>query len=74
MTMVGRDVPRAKTDSVQLAVRIPEGWLARLDALVPWIARPGVATTRTDSIRAALARGLDALEAERAAESKKSKK
>jgi hypothetical protein len=71
MTMVVRAVPRAKSDSVQLAVRIPEPWLTRLDALVPWIARPGVATTRTDAIRAALARGLDALEAERVAETKR---
>jgi hypothetical protein len=56
-------VPRAKTDSFQLAVRIPRAWLGRLDALVEKIAQPGVATTRTDAIRAALAAGLDALEA-----------
>ena len=55
-------VPRAKTDTLQLAVRIPREWLARLDALVPKIAQAGVQTTRTDAIRAALAKGLDALE------------
>ena len=58
-----RDVPRPKTDTLQLAVRIPRAWLSRLDALVPKIAQPGVQTTRTDAIRAALARGLYALEA-----------
>jgi hypothetical protein len=69
MTMVAtKDVPRPKSDSVQLAVRIPAPWLERLDALIPWLAQPGVATTRTDAIRAALAVGLDALEAKRASE------
>jgi hypothetical protein len=63
MTMVATEtVPRAKTDTLQLAVRIPREWLARLDALVPKIAQAGVQTTRTDAIRAALAKGLDALE------------
>jgi hypothetical protein len=55
-------MPRPKTDTLQLAVRIPRAWLARLDALIPKIAQAGVQTTRTDAIRAALARGLDALE------------
>ena len=66
MTMVdsNRPVPRAKTDTLQLAVRIPRPWLARLDALTPKLAQAGVQTTRTDAIRAALAKGLDALEAQ----------
>jgi hypothetical protein len=59
-----RDVPRPKTDTLQLAVRIPRAWLARLDALIPRIAQAGVQTTRTDAIRAALAKVLDALEAQ----------
>jgi hypothetical protein len=63
MTMVAmRSLPRPKTDTLQLAVRIPRAWLERLDALVPKIAQAGVQTTRTDAIRAALAKGLDALE------------
>lgn len=63
MTMVAmRSVPRPKTDTLQLAVRIPRAWLGRLDALIPKIAQAGVQTTRTDAIRAALAKGLDALE------------
>jgi hypothetical protein len=65
MTMVAtRDVPRPKTDTLQLAVRIPRAWLGRLDALIPKIAQTGVQTTRTDAIRAALAKGIDALEAQ----------
>ena len=75
MTMVAiKDVPRPKSDSVQLAVRIPTPWLERLDALLPWLAQPGVATTRTDAIRAALAAGLDALEARRAADKPRGRK
>jgi hypothetical protein len=75
MTVVARDVPRQKNENTtQLAVRLPEAWLARLDSLIPWLAKPGVATTRTDAIRAALARGLDALEAERQGETKARKR
>ena len=61
--MVSRpDVARQKSDSLQLAVRLPMAWVPRLDALIPRLARPGVATTRTDAIRACIAAGLDALE------------
>jgi hypothetical protein len=64
-----RDVPRSKSENtVQLVVRVPEAWLDRLDALLPWLAQPGVATTRTDAVRASIAKGLDALEAKRASE------
>jgi hypothetical protein len=50
------------SSNVQLAVRIPRGWLGRLDALIPKIAPEGVQTTRTDAIRVALAKGLESLE------------
>jgi hypothetical protein len=70
MVEIAGHVPRPKTDTLQLAVRIPKAWLARLDALVPKIAQAGVQTTRTDAIRAALAIGPDALEAKLSAESK----
>ena len=75
MTMVDTlsSVPRPKTDTLQLAVRIPKAWLARLDALIPKIAQPGVQTTRTDAIRAALALGLDALEGKLSADAKRRK-
>lgn len=73
MTVIGTapDMGRHKTENTtQIAVRLPEDWLARLDALIPWLARPGVATTRTDAIRAAIAEGLVSLEAKRAEETK----
>jgi hypothetical protein len=72
MTMVSERMPRTKSvNTVQLVVRVPEEWLTRFDALLPWLAQPGVATTRTDAVRAALSSGLDALEAKRAAEDAK---
>lgn len=53
-----------------VTVRLDEATLARIDALIPWIAQqPFIASLgrigRTDAIRIALARGLDNLEAER---------
>lgn len=77
MTMVSpprNAVPRAKSkNTTQLVVRVPEDWLPRLDALIDVIASEGVATTRTDVVRAAIAAGLGVLEA-RAVAPKKSRK
>lgn len=57
-------MPRPPSDTVQIAIRIPRGWLARAAAIAPGLARTGVAVTRTDAIRAALARGLEEFERE----------
>jgi hypothetical protein len=48
----------------QTAVRLPEDWFARLDVIAEKLARPGIPVSQADAIRAAMARGLDALEAE----------
>lgn len=55
---------RSSENTRQIALKIPEAWLSRVDAMVPIMCRPGVLVTRTDVIRAAIARGLDALETE----------
>jgi hypothetical protein len=60
-------------NSSQIAIRLPEEWLTRADALAPWITRPGIAATRSDVLRAAIARGLESLEAERATDAKSKK-
>jgi len=60
---VRNNVPRQRTDTLQLAVRVPRAWLGRLDALISKLAPPGFQPTRTDIIRAALSEGLDVLEA-----------
>jgi hypothetical protein len=66
MTMVQGGMPRPpSSNDVQVAIRLPAEWLARADALLPTLGPPGVTLTRSDALRAALARGLDALEADR---------
>lgn len=57
-------MPRPPSDSSQVAIRLLNAWLRRADALIPYLARPGIAVTRTDVLRAAIAKGLDAFEAE----------
>jgi predicted DNA-binding protein len=64
--MVEGGVPRPPSgNDEQIAIRLPKEWLARADKLSDFIAKPGVGVTRSDVLRAALARGLDALEDER---------
>lgn len=59
-------VPRKPSENdEQIALRLPQEWLTRADALRDVIAKPGVGVTRSDVLRAALARGLQALEEER---------
>ncbi len=66
MTVVHGGMPRpASSNDTQIAIRLPNDWLERADALVPFVSRPGIAITRSDVLRAALAKGLDALEKER---------
>ena len=60
-------VPRAPSgNDSAVAIRVPDAWLKRADDLRSFLAsRPGIELTRSDILRAALARGLEALEAER---------
>ncbi|MBI2391515.1 MAG: hypothetical protein HYV09_18135 [Deltaproteobacteria bacterium] len=58
------DMPRPPSDTVQIAIRVPSDWLDRADKLIPRVARAGVAATRTDVFRAAIAKGFDAFDAE----------
>lgn len=60
-----KDVGRPKTDNTeQIVVRVPKDLRDRLKALIPSLALaiPGVSVTETDVIRAALLRGVEALE------------
>ncbi len=59
-------MPRPPSDSVQVAIRIPRAWVAQADALAKRLSRPGLELSRTDAFRAALAKGFEALEAEKA--------
>jgi hypothetical protein len=63
-----KSVGRPKTENTeQLVVRVPKALRDRLEALIPHLAQPGVSITLTDVARAALMRGVDALEESRAA-------
>ncbi len=55
-------MPRSKSTGVpkgHVAVRLDEGTIARLDALLPLYAIPGRAATRSDGLRAVILAGLD---------------
>ncbi len=72
---VTRRVPRKPSgNDVQRAIRLQKDWIDRADALIPWIAEPGIAVTTTDVLRACIRRGLEAYEAEQRAETKPAKK
>lgn len=58
----------------QATIRMPPEWAERADAIAAAMGRPGFAPARADAIRAALARGLDELEAELGIAPKKSKR
>jgi hypothetical protein len=69
-----RGVGRTKTENTeQLVVRVPAALRTRLEALIPRLAPPGVSITMTDVVRAALMRGVDALESSDATPSAPSK-
>ena len=51
--------------TVQTAIRVPESWLTRLDKVAENMSQPGMRVTRTEVLRLAAYRGLEALEAEK---------
>ena len=55
-------MPRAKSDAVQVNLRIAKKEIGRATALVPKLAIPGINITRTDVLRAAIVEGLRVLE------------
>jgi len=60
-----QSMARPTSDNVfQVAFKVPETWINRADKTAGLMSRPGITTTRTDVLRAALIRGLEALEAE----------
>lgn len=59
-------MPRKKSENTaQVAIRLPQSCLDRCDVLIVRLAIPGMRMDRADVLRAALMRGLDALEAEK---------
>jgi len=63
---------RPQSDNTfQVAFKIPEAWKNDADAVAEAMSQPGFVATRTDVLRAALARGLAALKAEHKTATKK---
>ena len=60
-------MPRPPSENTfQVSFKIPESWLTTADAIAAGMSLPGVTMTRTDALRAALWRGIEALAAESA--------
>jgi len=53
-------------DTVQISLRIPSEWVELADAEAVHLSRPGFEANRTDALRAAIARGLEAFAEDRA--------
>jgi hypothetical protein len=69
MNGVQGGVPRQPSgNDTPVAIRVPDAWLKRAEALRDFLsARPGLELSRSDLLRICIARGLEAIEAERAA-------
>jgi hypothetical protein len=64
-TDVSGAVPRRPSgNDVQRSIRFPEEWLRRAEALIPSLAKPGIALATSDVLRACLLRGLESFEGE----------
>jgi|HubBroStandDraft_1064217.scaffolds.fasta_scaffold397402_1 hypothetical protein len=59
-----RDVPRAKANTLQVSVHVPESWGDEVEQLAETMSKPGLEITKADVMRRALRVGLDALKAE----------
>ncbi len=49
-------------DTVAISLRVPREWLARAEAIAKRIQPPGADFERSDGFRAAIEKGLEALE------------
>lgn len=70
MTKTKKTEPNA-APFAQLALRLPGEWVEDLDAIAAALSRPGLELKRSDSLRMALARGIEELKSEIAAAPKK---
>jgi len=54
--------PRETPNTTQVAMRLENALVARLDAIAAKLSRPGLAPTRTDVVRMVLLAGLPLIE------------
>ena len=52
---------RESATAVQITIRIPKDLIPLADEVATLLSRPGIPVSRNDAIRAAVARGLEAL-------------
>ncbi len=64
MKLIDYAMPRDKSPTVQITVRIPRDVAERAERLVLLLSRPGTEATLTTVIREAVDRGVTSLEAE----------
>ena len=65
-------VPRPKSDlDSQVTIVLPGDWLEQAEGMARTRSRPGMSVTRSDVLRMALRKGLDALAAEDKAEKRR---
>ena len=55
--------PESEAGHLQTAVRLPHATVQRIDDLAERMSQPGLNVSRSEALRVALHRGLDALEA-----------
>ncbi len=55
---------KKQENQVQMAIRVPESWLPRLDKIAEQVSPPGVRLTRTEALRTAIHQGMVKLETE----------
>ena len=61
----GVAMPRPPSpNATQISIRVPPAWLERADTVGAKMLRPGLAMTRADIMRMALAEGLDLIDRE----------
>jgi hypothetical protein len=66
-----RVVPRAKANTLQVSVHVPETWGDEIELLAEAMSKPGFAATKADVMRRALRVGLDQLALEHASKARK---
>ena len=55
-----KSVSRAPEELIQVAIRLERSVVERLDLLAAKLSQPGLSITRTDALRVALHKGLEA--------------
>lgn len=64
-------MPKPATPKAQFTLRVPEEWLARIDAIAKAMSRPGNEATRIETLLYLIEKGFDPAEKEQGIKSPK---